>query len=29
MRVSVVDTGSNTVRLLVADATDGVPLPVV
>jgi len=28
MRVSVVDAGSNTVRLVVADARDGVPLPV-
>ncbi|MEU6475058.1 Ppx/GppA family phosphatase [Streptomyces massasporeus] len=28
MRISVVDVGSNTVRLVVADAADGVPLPV-
>ncbi|MGY0065646.1 Ppx/GppA phosphatase family protein [Streptomyces sp. QTS137] len=28
MRVSVVDTGSNTVRLVVADVEGGVPLPV-
>ncbi|MEV5911226.1 hypothetical protein DMH25_04630 [Streptomyces sp. WAC 01325] len=28
MRLSVVDVGSNTVRLVVADAEDGVPLPV-
>ncbi|MEW2306018.1 Ppx/GppA family phosphatase [Streptomyces sp. NPDC006655] len=28
MRVSVVDAGSNTVRLVVSDATGGVPLPV-
>ncbi|MET9444619.1 Ppx/GppA family phosphatase [Streptomyces sp. NPDC006610] len=28
MRISVVDVGSNTVRLVVADADDGVPLPV-
>ncbi|MEU6478732.1 Ppx/GppA family phosphatase [Streptomyces sp. NPDC047017] len=28
MRMSVVDVGSNTVRLVVADARDGVPLPV-
>ncbi|MCI3269532.1 Ppx/GppA phosphatase family protein [Streptomyces cylindrosporus] len=28
MRISVVDVGSNTVRLVVADAEDGVPLPV-
>ncbi|QNP74377.1 Ppx/GppA family phosphatase [Streptomyces roseirectus] len=28
MRVSVVDAGSNTVRLVVTDARDGVPLPV-
>ncbi|MFD8722875.1 Ppx/GppA family phosphatase [Streptomyces sp. NPDC059629] len=28
MRLSVVDAGSNTVRLVVTDATDGVPLPV-
>ncbi|MER7406971.1 Ppx/GppA family phosphatase [Streptomyces sp. NPDC000070] len=28
MRMSVVDVGSNTVRLVVADADDGVPLPV-
>ncbi|MEU7721965.1 Ppx/GppA phosphatase family protein [Streptomyces tibetensis] len=28
MRMSVVDVGSNTVRLVVADAADGVPLPV-
>ncbi|MEU0072824.1 Ppx/GppA family phosphatase [Streptomyces sp. NPDC006332] len=28
MRISVVDVGSNTVRLAVADAEDGVPLPV-
>ncbi|MBD0420180.1 Ppx/GppA family phosphatase [Streptomyces sp. NPDC052309] len=28
MRISVVDVGSNTVRLVVADAQDGVPLPV-
>ncbi|MDO0909592.1 Ppx/GppA family phosphatase [Streptomyces sp. DT2A-34] len=28
MRISVVDAGSNTVRLVVADAEDGVPLPV-
>ncbi|MGV9455514.1 Ppx/GppA phosphatase family protein [Streptomyces sp. NPDC003635] len=28
MRISVVDVGSNTVRLVVADAKDGVPLPV-
>ncbi|MFJ5262479.1 Ppx/GppA family phosphatase [Streptomyces sp. NPDC088387] len=28
MRVSVVDAGSNTVRLVVADSRDGVPLPV-
>jgi exopolyphosphatase/guanosine-5'-triphosphate,3'-diphosphate pyrophosphatase len=28
MRVSVLDVGSNTVRLVVADAQDGVPLPV-
>ncbi|KOG27802.1 Ppx/GppA phosphatase family protein [Streptomyces resistomycificus] len=28
MRISVVDVGSNTVRLAVADAKDGVPLPV-
>ncbi|WP_432136419.1 MULTISPECIES: Ppx/GppA phosphatase family protein [unclassified Streptomyces] len=28
MRISVVDVGSNTVRLVVADATGGVPLPV-
>ncbi|WP_369394072.1 Ppx/GppA family phosphatase [Streptomyces sp. CG1] len=28
MRVSVVDAGSNTVRLVIADAEDGVPLPV-
>ena len=28
MRISVVDVGSNTVRLVVADAEDGAPLPV-
>jgi exopolyphosphatase/guanosine-5'-triphosphate,3'-diphosphate pyrophosphatase len=28
MRLSVLDVGSNTVRLVVADAEDGVPLPV-
>ncbi|GHH04611.1 hypothetical protein GCM10018780_35240 [Streptomyces lanatus] len=28
MRVSVLDTGSNTVRLAVCDVGDGVPLPV-
>ncbi|MGW0706239.1 Ppx/GppA phosphatase family protein [Streptomyces sp. NPDC002643] len=28
MRMSLVDVGSNTVRLVVADAEDGVPLPV-
>src|SRR4051794_41492502 len=28
MRISVVDVGSNTVRLVVADAEGGVPLPV-
>ena len=28
MRISVVDVGSNTVRLVVADAKDGAPLPV-
>ncbi|MFJ8106167.1 Ppx/GppA family phosphatase [Streptomyces sp. NPDC096132] len=28
MRISVLDVGSNTVRLVVADAEDGVPLPV-
>ena len=28
MRISVLDVGSNTVRLVVADAQDGVPLPV-
>ncbi|MYX41301.1 Ppx/GppA family phosphatase, partial [Streptomyces sp. SID89] len=28
MRISVVDVGSNTVRLVVADAAGGVPLPV-
>ncbi|MZG18168.1 Ppx/GppA family phosphatase, partial [Streptomyces sp. SID5914] len=28
MRISVVDVGSNTVRLMVADAEGGVPLPV-
>ncbi|OLZ74613.1 hypothetical protein AV521_03055 [Streptomyces sp. IMTB 2501] len=28
MRVSVVDAGSNTVRLVIADVEDGVPLPV-
>ncbi|WP_345015193.1 Ppx/GppA family phosphatase [Streptomyces shaanxiensis] len=28
MRISVLDTGSNTVRLAVCDAGDGVPLPV-
>ncbi|WP_328430858.1 Ppx/GppA phosphatase family protein [Streptomyces sp. NBC_00453] len=28
MRISVLDVGSNTVRLVVADAADGVPLPV-
>ena len=28
MRMSVVDVGSNTVRLMVADVEDGVPLPV-
>ncbi|MGA4840667.1 Ppx/GppA family phosphatase [Streptomyces sp. G45] len=28
MRMSVVDVGSNTVRLVIADAADGVPLPV-
>ncbi|MEU3979221.1 Ppx/GppA family phosphatase [Streptomyces sp. NPDC026672] len=28
MRMSVVDVGSNTVRLMIADAEDGVPLPV-
>ncbi|WP_456340877.1 Ppx/GppA phosphatase family protein, partial [Streptomyces shenzhenensis] len=28
MRLSLVDAGSNTVRLVVTDATDGVPLPV-
>ncbi|MFF0205197.1 Ppx/GppA family phosphatase [Streptomyces sp. NPDC005017] len=28
MRLSVVDVGSNTVRLVVSDAEDGVPLPV-
>ena len=28
MRMSVMDVGSNTVRLVVADAEDGVPLPV-
>ncbi|MCF3123462.1 Ppx/GppA family phosphatase [Streptomyces arenae] len=28
MRLSVVDVGSNTVRLMVADAQDGAPLPV-
>ncbi|MCC5474826.1 Ppx/GppA family phosphatase [Streptomyces sp. NPDC059680] len=28
MRVSVLDAGSNTVRLVVADVADGVPLPV-
>lgn len=28
MRTSVVDVGSNTVRLMVADAEGGVPLPV-
>ncbi|MER6984920.1 Ppx/GppA family phosphatase, partial [Streptomyces carpinensis] len=28
MRISVVDVGSNTVRLVVADAQGGVPLPV-
>jgi exopolyphosphatase/guanosine-5'-triphosphate,3'-diphosphate pyrophosphatase len=28
MRLSVVDAGSKTVRLVVTDATDGVPLPV-
>ncbi|MFJ9738497.1 Ppx/GppA family phosphatase [Streptomyces sp. NPDC101166] len=28
MRMSVLDVGSNTVRLVVADAQDGVPLPV-
>jgi exopolyphosphatase/guanosine-5'-triphosphate,3'-diphosphate pyrophosphatase len=28
MRMTVIDVGSNTVRLVVADAEDGVPLPV-
>ncbi|MGW0212708.1 Ppx/GppA family phosphatase, partial [Streptomyces sp. NPDC003233] len=28
MRVSVLDAGSNTVRLVIADVEDGVPLPV-